>query len=175
MHQINLLPSELKPDKKVGLIIKKAEKYFVVLLVIYLILLGSAYFLKESLNKSLIDYQAKKTESINELKGLVNVETSTVYIRDRADKYRKLKDKDIELTNLNLFETSHSVFPPDSKINKVEISENNISYDVSVTSLASFSRIINGIVESGLYKEITLSPITHKAEGGYEFNLKMDF
>ncbi len=175
MRQINLLPSELKPSKQIGLLVKKAEKFFIILLVIYLIILGAGFSLKYFYDKKLSEYNERKSVLSNELKSLVNVETATVYIRDRVEKYKKLSNKDIELTNLKLFEESHSYFPADSMISSIQIAENNISYSVSVTNLYSLSRFLEGLIESGLYKEVVLSGLSYTADKGYSFNLAMSF
>lgn len=175
MRQINLLPPELKPSKQASVLIKKAEKFFIGLLLVYLFLMGAAFAYKQYLDKDLGEYKDKKSVLSNELKSLVNVETSTVYIRDRVGKYKALSNRDIEFTNLKLFESSHQYFAPDSKITLIDISENNISYAVSVTNLASFSRLLEGLVKSGLYKEIALIGLTHAEDGSYKFGLTMSF
>lgn len=175
MRQINLLPPELKPSKQASELIKKAEKFFISLLLVYLFLMGASFAYQQYLNKDLDGYKDKKSVLSNELKSLVNVETSTVYIRDRVSKYKTLSNRDIELTNLKLFENSHQYFSPDSKISLINISENNISYSVSVTNLASFSHLLEGLVKSGVYKEITLMGLTRLDDGSYKFSLTMTF
>jgi hypothetical protein len=175
MRQINLLPSELKPSKQVSLVVKKAEKFFVGLLIIYLIMLGTAYVSKIYLDKKLNEGKERKSVLSNELKSLANVESSTVYIRDRVEKYNSLLNKDIELQNLKYFDKSYSFFPSDSKVRSIGIEENNISYSVSVTNLASFSHLLDSLVKSNLYKEIVLSDISYKENEGYLFNLIMSF
>ncbi len=175
MRQINLLPPELKPSKQVGLLLKKAEKFFIGILLVYLFLMGAAFAYKQYLDKDLVQYKNKKTMLSNELKSLVNVETSTVYIRDRVQKYKMLSNKDVEQTNLKLFEEAHQYFPTDAKITLIDISENNISYSVTVANLASFSRLITGLTQSDLYKEITIAGLTLSEDGSYKFSLVMSF
>ncbi len=175
MRQINLLPSELKPSKQAGLLVKKAEKLFVILLIIYLIMLGTAFVSKNYLTKKLSEVRDQKSVLSNELKSMVNIETSTVYIRDRIEKYKTLSDKDIELANLRFFEDSHSYFPIDSEIKSVDITENNILYSVSVANISSFSYLIHGLMESGIYKEILLSGLSYGKDEGYSFDLVMSF
>jgi hypothetical protein len=175
MRQINLLPPELKPSKQAGILIKKAEKFFISLLLVYLFLMGAAFAYKQYLDKGLGEYKDKKSVLSNELKSLVNVETSTVFIRDRVGKYKTLSNRDIELTNLKLFESSHQYFASDSKITSIDISENNISYAASVTNLASFSRLLDSLVKSSLYKEVALIGLTRSEDGSYKFGLTMSF
>lgn len=175
MRQINLLPSELKPSKQVSILVKKNEKYFIVLLIIYLVLVGGAYFSNNYLNTKLKESQDKKTLLSNELKSLANVETSTVYIRDRVEKYDTLSNKDIELQNLKYFDESYSFFPPDSVVTTIDIVENKITYSVSVTNLASLSSLLENLAKSGFYKEIYLSALSYSQGGGYSFNLLLSF
>src|SRR3972149_7285982 len=167
MRQINLLPTDLRPTKKLSLAIKKAEKVFIGLLVIYIITLTSAYFADSLLTKKFQEFSDKKNELSNELKSLAKVETSTVYIRDRIEKYYKLTDKDIELTTLNLFEDSHQNFPPDAIITLVDISEKNINYSVSVTDVVSLTSILDGLSDSKLYKDINISSLGYQEGKGY--------
>jgi len=175
MRQINLLPTDLRPTKKLSLAIKKAEKVFIGLLVIYIITLTSAYFADSLLTKKFQEFSDKKNELSNELKSLAKVETSTVYIRDRIEKYYKLTDKDIELTTLNLFEDSHQNFPPDAIITLVDISEKNINYSVSVTDVVSLTSILDGLSDSKLYKDINISSLGYQEGKGYSFFLTLTF
>jgi len=175
MRQVNLLPSELKPSKQVGLQIRKAEKLFISLLILYLIMLGTSFISKNFLATKLKEAMDRKSILSNELKSLVNIETSTVYIRDRIEKYNTLSDKNIELTNLKLFEDSYSYFPLDAQTESINILENNISYNISVTNISSFSHLINGLKGSGIYKEILLSGLTYRIDKGYSFSLVMSF
>lgn len=175
MRQINLLPSELKPSKQAGILIKKAEKNFILLLVVYLLVLGALFASERFLENKLNEVKDRKTVLSNELKSLVNVETATVYIRDRIEKYNSLTNKDIELTNLKNFEKSLSYFPGDASISSIDISENSITYSVSVNSLPSLSKFLDGLIRSELYKDATLSGLTYRLDQGYSFNLVMLF
>lgn len=175
MRQINLLPSELKPSKQADLVIKKAEKLFIGLLIAYLIILGAAYTSENYLNRKLNNFKDRKTVLSNELKSLANVESSTVYIRDRVEKYNLLSNKDIEFQNLMNFEKSQLFFPPDSKVSTIGIEENSISYQVSITNIESFSNLLDSLVKSSIYKEIFLSAISYKENVGYSFGLTMSF
>lgn len=175
MRQINLLPSELKPSKQANILVKKAEKTFILLLVVYLILLGAAFAAERFLVSKLNEVKERKTVLSNELKSLVNVETATVYIRDRIEKYNTLTDKDIELTNLINFEKSLSYFPSDVLISSIEISENSITYSVSVNNLPSLSKFLDGLIRSELYKDAVLSGLAYRLDQGYSFDLVMSF
>lgn len=175
MRQINLLPFESRPDHKTNIAVKNTEKILIILLVVYVVIAGSAlgasYYLKDKLKK-LTDQ--KQTLS-SDLKDLSTVENSTVYIRDRISKYDQLGDINIELENYNDFNKTQSLFPSDAKVDTVAINENSITYKVEVLQVQSFSDILNRLVDSKVYKNITVSNINYSQEGGYSFNLTMNF
>lgn len=175
MRQINLLPNELKPNKRADLAIKKTEKLFITVLIIYVVLAGTALGAKYYLDGKLKKLQAEKQNLSAELKSLTSIETSTVYIRDRVEKFKTLENKDIERLNLDNFNKSYSLFPADANIQNIQISENSITYSVNVQSTPSFSSILKKLAESGLYKNIMLSAVTYSQDKGYSFNFSMTF
>lgn len=175
MRQINLLPTELKPDKMRGVALKKAEKVFIAVLITYLIAVGASvgalYFFRNKLQ--ILEQQ--KTSLSSELNSLAAVETSTVYIRDRVEKYNKLEGKDVEKVNLEKFEKVFLNLPSTATVSNVNILENTVTYSVSVPTTDAFSLLLSKLIESEEYKNITLMGLGYSQDKGYSFQLSIDF
>ena len=175
MRQINLLPSDLKPGKKVKLAVKRGEKYFISVVIIYLILLSGSVFYIFRLDKTQKSLVAEKNSLSSEVKSLSNVETSTVYIRDRVDKYTTITDKDIELNNLDRFERLSSQLLPSIELSDAKISDNEATFSVVAVNTFSLTYFVNKIIEMDLYKNIYLSDISYTKGKGYIFNVSINF
>ena len=175
MRQINLLPDELKPSKNFATGIKKLEKYFVVVLLLYILALGvsigSIYFLNQKADELLL----KKQSLSSELKSLTDIETSSVYIRDRVDKFKTLPERDTENFTLSNFDKVYNLLPDSTQIRDVIINKNNITFAVSVGNINLFSELLEKIMDFGIYKEIKMSGLTFTSDRGYTFNLDMTF
>ena len=175
MRQINLIPYESRPDRKVSLAVNKSEKILIILLLVYALIagaaLGATYYLKSKLNKLTQEKQSLSAD----LTSLSSVENSTVYVRDRVSKYNQLGDINIAMKNYADFNKTFNVFPSDAKVDTVSIKDNAITYKVNVNGVQSFSDVLNRLVDSQIYKDISLSGITYNDGEGYSFILSMNF
>lgn len=175
MRQINLLPQELKPNKRVGILVRKAEKYFIASILIYVLLLVSVFVAKNYLNNKLEELVDKKSELSGELKSLVAVETSSVYIRDRVAKYVLIKDRNIEKTNVDNFEKIMSFLPTDASVKSVEIKDRNIAFQISIKENYQLTKFLNDIVSLNIYKQINIQNLSYVEETGYSLDLQLTF
>jgi len=175
MRQINLLPSDQKPGKKVWQILKKYEKYFVILVILYITFVSvSVYYILE-LGKEQKELTREKSALSSEIKSLSNIESSTVYIRDRVNKYRNIPGRGVELDNLNRLEQLNLILTPSIVMENIEILDNSLKFDVEIKDTQNLVYFLNKIVEANLYKNITLSTIAYSENVGYKFGLNLDF
>lgn len=175
MRQINLLPTELKPSRKLSLAFKRVEKYFIFFIAVYLLLIaasiGSIYYL----NNKLKDLQVEKTSLSSELKSLTSVETSTVYIRDRVQKYLEIKDKDIEKEGLDLIRGIIPNLPANVNMSDFSITENHISFSASSADSYGLSKFLEMITNSDKFSDASILGLSYTKDEGYSFSVSLNF
>ncbi len=169
MRQINLLPHELKPDKKLGIAVKKVQKYLIAVIIMYIIAISGYFISLEYLKGNKEKRDTQKTMLSSQIKSLTAVETSAVAIRDRAQKYSKLQNRNIEKTGLLYFEDIYKFLPASTFVDGVRIAENELSFNASVSDTVSLLYIFDAFSEYSEFKKITISEISYNPEGGYSF------
>lgn len=175
MRQINLLPEESKPQKRVKVAFKRTEKFLLMFLAVYLLLVGISSAVIYFYNNKLTELQNEKTVLSEELKSLTKVETSLVYIRDRVEKFNTLTDKDRELTGLQMLNDIDAALVGEDSLSDILVSDSSVTFAVNVASSGSFSNAIGVMSQLPGAKSLLLTSISYKEDGGYSFGVELNY
>lgn len=172
MRQINLLPNELKPSRKFSIALKRAGKVFMVFLLVYFLVVGASYGFIYYLSSTFKNLQTKKISLSSELKSLTSVETSTVYVRDRIEKFNQLEERNVEKTGLEIIDEIIKNIPANTNISNINISENNLSFSVAASDISGLSKMIEIIENSGKFTDVSLVGLSYDKERKYSFGFE---
>lgn len=174
MREINLLPTELAPNRAVLVIANRLKKIsiigFIILLVISIASLGVFIVLSRQLN----DLSSQKNSLQSELKNLSKTETTIVFIKDRVNKAKGIVDENFTVDSLQTFNKVSSEFPAGIKVTKATFVDKNISIDVTALDSLSLGQFIDLLLSSNLYTNITLKGINFNPSSGYSTIFVMD-
>ena len=173
MRQINLLPAEFKPGRKISDAVKKLEKPFIFFLVIYLISLGGSIAFSKYIQNKFDELNSQKRSLSEELKSLTEIESATVYIRDRVEKYKSIPQRDTEMKTLEDFDHLYSVLPEESSVGAVNISNNTAVFSVALPNTPVFIEFLDILTSSEIYKDALLTSLSFSQDRGYQFNLAL--
>jgi Tfp pilus assembly protein PilN len=168
---INLLPSNLKPNKAVVDLSKKVNKAAVVSLVVLVVLgifaSGYLYVISSNAQKA----EKSKIELMSQMKALEREETSLILIKDRISKIANIRRSSAGGDYpLMLREIAGSV-DGGSFITKAQMEKSGLVTTFDVRNSDSMEELANILSQSDLLEAYDFGTFLYRAETGYEFAL----
>lgn len=173
MNEINLLPQELKPDRRVMGLANNLKKIsflgaFIFLLAVTLAL--ATYLLFQQRTTSSLANQEKLK---NQIEAMEETEQRLVLVKDRLTKISSIRQKgDSNDEVVKLVDVS-SLFPEGVKMSLVELAPDNAVIAVSSENLSQITSYLAAVISNGNFERINLVSLEFNPDTGY--SVALDF
>lgn len=167
MAKINLLPVELSPSKgssKLALIIKKITFYAGgIFLLGALAAIALIFFLTSQLKTSL----AKEDSLKQNIASLQKTEQQLFIIKDRISKIKQAESGSLADASFVKVDSILSNLPPNLSVNSIEIDSTKTKFSVLSKDSLGMASFLNNLINSGVFKNLTLNNFTFMPDQGY--------
>lgn len=167
MRDINLLPVDLSPSRKVYKLAAVVKRVDMILLAVFLVVLvlgiGLVEYFKSQINSSVARQQVLTTN----IQNLQSTEQKVFLIKDRVEKIQtvfNMPDRVAEFENIN---TVLNNLPDNVSVYSVAIDSSRTEFSVLSQDSLSMARFLDSLVASGYYKNFTLNGFVFSPDRGY--------
>lgn len=171
MADINLLPQELKPS---GTILKISArlKAFALLGVIFFMISAALYFSALFfLNYRITSSQEEQESLKTQIKALEKTEQRLVLVKDRLTKISTVSKKPKVNDELERLMAVSDLFPTNTNLVEVELTENNAGVVISSDNLDGVANYLASVVASGKFVKVNLKQLKFDSDSGYSISL----
>lgn len=172
MADINLLPPDLTPNRKVVELANTVKKVSAVgyLVTIMLMAVGAGAFL--ILSQQLQTSRAKQEELKRQIYSLQQTEQRLILVKDRLAKVKGIWGKDSNTEEIETFQELIPLFPEGYEIRSVVFSEEQSQTAFVLPNSRAVVEFFAKIVSSGLYSKIQLQNFSLNKD--YTYGMQMN-
>lgn len=174
MKEIDLLPIDLSPNRRIAKISATVERVNLFLLGFFLVAIalgiGIIVFLRTEISVS----QNKQASITKSIKNLEPTEQKLFLTKDRIQKIKDIQsDGNNRINDFGLVDHILSSLPPSVSPFNVQIENDKKQFSViSKDSLATLT-FLSSLVVTGDYKNLTLESLTFSPDNGYLITLQL--
>ncbi len=167
MADVNLLPREMVPDKRVQSAVDKVKSLaFFLLTVAVIALIGGGvfyYILNQRFNTAFT-----QTEQLKEdIKAMVRTEQQLVLFKDRLNKVTKVKTSPSAYEELDILKDVYTSLPEETALNASKLTETKAEIAISHVGSSALSQILSRLVTTNQYSKTELQQFSYDNERGY--------
>ncbi|OGM13695.1 hypothetical protein A3A76_02625 [Candidatus Woesebacteria bacterium RIFCSPLOWO2_01_FULL_39_23] len=173
-RNINLLPLEFVPNKKLVRMGAALKKLAIISYIFFFLAAGSIAYALYRYDKHIKELRNNRNTLEAELDNLKKTETKIVYLKDRADKAQKVIDANTTRSSIVTFSEFDNHIPPGILISDMAFRGSRATFKVAAENSGSLSQMVQYVIGTTVFKAIILGDIKLGENGKYTTTITVE-
>lgn len=174
MREINLIPSDFVPSKRLTKILKKVRSVLLVALTILIVGSVASLVVVKLLNNKEDGLKSEQSDLETQIEALKETETKLVLIEDRLTKIKSIQDSDIISPKIEKYQKLINGIPDNAIVTDLKIDDMESQTSFFAPDLDTVTKLLAKVLSDDDYTQVVLTDFSFTSSTGYSLSLGLN-